>query len=559
MLKRRPLFKGTALLLSIVFLGSMAWAETPPAGRQAPDYSKRKSGLYRDFFDQELYYGGTEYLHLERFYQRLFGRKNRSLNVNAFDEVPDSTFFINRHGRERMSMEALKKGPSATSGPDAGGKWSITKGKFEGVSPGFFVRDPKGEKYLLKFDPLDYLELSTGAEIITSRFMHALGYNVPQYTLAYFKRDQLEIEPGAKVYDKSGFRRKLTPERLEEFMIFVPQTEDGSYRASASRILEGEILGPMPLQGRRRNDPDDPVDHKDRREIRALQVFGSWLNNYDLRESNSLDVVETERGRPLIRHYLIDFNASLGSRAGGPKPALVGHEYLVDFGEIFKGILGLGLWKKPWQKRWDEAGREITQPSVGYFDNRYFNPGRYKTILPYFPFKDLTRSDGFWAAKLILSFTDEEIRALVSTGEFSDKKAEETLAQTLIERRDLVGRFWFRQANPLDEFRLFEEGNGSYELRFEDLAVRYRFETEKSRIYHFDVIGKKGTRGVRLSQGETQERSFKISPDWLVQYPSVDLLIRSRRQNEKGWSPFVRIQIASEETRPRITSILHQD
>lgn len=554
MRRQKPLFKGAAFFLAVVFFASAAWAQTATT-----HYSKRKSGLYRDFFDQELYYEGTQYLHLERLYGRLFGQKSRSLNVNAFDEVPDSTFFTNRHGRDQMPLEALKKGASVTTGPDSSGKWSITKGKFEGVSPGFFIRDEKGEKYLLKFDPLDYLELSTGAEVVVSRFMHALGYNVPEYNLVYFKKDQFEIEPGARVYDKSGFRRKLTPERLEEFLIFVPETKDGSYRVSASRILEGEVLGPMPFQGRRRDDPDDLIDHKDRREIRALQIFGSWLNNYDLRESNSLDVVETQNGHRQIRHYLIDFNASLGSRAGGPKPPLVGHEYLVDFGEIFKGILGLGLWKKPWQKRWDEAGREIAFPSIGYFDNRYFNPSRYKTIFPHFPFKDLTRADGFWAAKLIMSFTDDEIRAIVSTGEFSDKKAEETLEKTLIERRDLIGRFWFKQANPLDEFKLFEKDNGSYELRFEDLAVRHGFEPDRTSVYHFDVIGKKGKRGVRLSQGETQEKSLEVRSDWLTQYPSVDLLIRTRRQKTKRWSPFVRVEIQSEEARARIASILHQD
>ena len=554
MRKREPLFKGAALFFTVVFFASIAGAETA-AGR----YSERKSGLYRDFFDQDIYYEGTQYLHLERLSARLFGRKRRSANVNAFDEVPDSTFFENRHGRDRMSLEALKKGASVTSGPDSGEKWSITRGKLEGVSPGFFIRDSKGAKYLLKFDPLDYLELSTAAEIITSRFMHALGYNVPQYTLVTFKKDQLEIEPGARVYDKSGFRRKLTPQRLEEFLIFVPETQDGSYRASASRILDGEILGPMSLQGRRRNDPDDPIDHKDRREIRALQVFGAWLNNYDLRESNTLDVVQTKDGQSQIRHYLIDFNASLGSRAGGPKPPSVGHEYLVDYGEILKAILGLGLWKKPWQKRWDEAGREIAEPHLGYFDNRYFNPGRYKTILPYFPFKDLTRADGFWAAKLIMRFTDEEIRAIVSTGEFSDRGAEETLAKTLIERRDLLGRFWFHEANPLDHFQLFETGGGSYELRFEDLAVRYGFEPEQTSVYHFEVIGRKGKRGVRLAQHEIPEKAFKVNADWLSRYPSVDLLIRTGRRGQKGQSPFVRVQIESEGTRARIANILHQD
>ena len=205
MLKRAHLFNFlTAVLL--LTTSSPIFAETA-----STHYSKRESGLYRDIFDQNIYYEGTQYLHLERFYGDLFGIKKRALDVNAYDEVPDSSFFTNRHGRTNMSIEELKKGPAVNDGPS--GKLTILKGKFEGVTPGFFVRDEKGDKYLLKFDPMDYVELPTGAEVITSRFMHALGYNVPQYTLAYFKKDNLGIEPGAKVYVESGFRKNLTQER----------------------------------------------------------------------------------------------------------------------------------------------------------------------------------------------------------------------------------------------------------------------------------------------------------------------------------------------------------
>lgn len=557
MLRQEPLFKlAISLVGGIVLLAgaSTAFGETSASG-----YQKREASLYQDIFDQNVYYEGTQYLHLERLYRNLFGLRNRALNVNAFDEVPNSLFFTNRHGREPMSVDALKQGSAVTSGPDPGGKWTITKGKFEGMSPGFFIHDEKGDRYLLKFDPVDYIELPTGAEAVGSRFLHAIGYNVPQYTLVYFKKDQLAIEPGARIYDQSGFRRKLTPERLEEFLLFVPETERGFYRASASRIVEGEALGPMKLQGRRRNDPDDLVNHEDRREIRALQVFSSWLNNYDVRESNTLDVVEEKDGRRSIRHYLIDFNSSLGARAGGPKPPQFGHEHIFDYGETLKAFLSFGFWKKPWQKRWDEAGREVRYPTLGYFDNRYFNPGRYKTQLPYFPFKDLTRADGFWAAKTVLRFTDDEIAAIVSTGELSDPEAEKTLAQTLIERRDLIGRFWFEHANPLDEFRLLEEGEGSYELRFEDLAVRYGFEPEGKSVYRFEVIGKKGKRGILLARKEVQENRFKIESDWLRQSPSLDLLVQTEREGKKGRSPRVRVTLRSEEGKARLVGILHQD
>ena len=522
------------------------------------DYAKRDSSLYRDVFDQSVYYEGTQYIHLERLYRDLFGKSKRSLDVNVFDEVPNSTFFTNRHGKESMSLEDLKRGPVRGSIPDRETQWTITKGKFKGISPGFFVKSDKGQKYLLKFDPVDDLELATGAEVVTDRFLHAIGYNVPQYTIAYLKKEQLGIVPGTRFYDESGFKKELTPERLEEFLIYIPETADGHYRASASRILGGEILGPMRLQGRRKNDPGDSVNHEDRREIRGLQVFNAWLNNNDVRESNTLDVVEERDGRSEIRHYVIDFNSALGSTPRGPKPPMFGHEYMVDYEESFKAFLGLGFWKKPWQKRWDEAGQKSGAPSLGYFDNRYFNPGRYKTQLPYFSFKDLTRADGYWAAKIIMKFTNEDIDAIVSTGEYSDGETQKNLARTLIERRDLIGRFWFSQANPLDEFRLSSIG-GAYEVRFEDLAVHYGFQPEGQSIYRFDVIGRKGKKGVRLAREEVHERNFRIHPEWLSEYSAIDLLIRTQRSGEREWSPFVRIEIESETGSPHLSGILHQD
>ncbi len=553
MSRPRLLFKVFALFVALVLAAPVSFARQASSG-----YRGRESGLYRDVFDQNIYYEGTQYLHLERLYEDLFHIKQRSLNVNVFDEVPDSLFFTNRHGRERMPIEALKQGPSATSGPDPGGKWTITKGKFEGLTPGFFVRDEKGEKYLLKFDRAESLELATGAEVIASRFMHALGYNVPQYSLVYLKRDQFDIEEGAEIYDDTGFRKKLTPEKLEEFLLFLPETAEGQYRASASWILKGGILGPMRFQGRRKDDPDDLVNHEDRREIRALQVFASWLNHNDVRESNSLDVVEQAEGKEVIRHYLIDFNSCLGSTARGPKPPMFGHEHMLDYGETLKAIVTLGFWKKPWQKRWEESGEAIRYPSIGYFDNRQFDPGRFRTQLPYFSIKDLTRADGFWAAKMLMKFTDEEIRTVVSTGEITDGEAREELAKTLIERRDLVGKYWFKEANPLDEFQLLESGEG-LELRFEDLAVHYGFQPEGKSVYRFDVIGKKGNRGKRIAQEETADESFTVKSEWLQEYPSIDLLIRTRRDGEKEWSPFVRVELRSEQDRTRLAGILHQD
>ncbi len=69
-----------------------------------------------------------------------------------------------------------------------------------------------------------------------------------------------------------------------------------------------------------------------------------------------------------------------------------------------------------------------------------------------------------------MAFRDDEIRAIVKTGEYSDPATEEWITRCLIERRDKIGRAYFSKVLPLDGFRV-EEGR----LRFQDLAQEYGF------------------------------------------------------------------------------------
>ena len=51
---------------------------------------------------------------------------------------------------------------------------------------------------------------------------------------------------------------------------------------------------------------------------------------------------------------------------------------------------------------------------------------------------ELRDDDAFWAAQRVAAFTDEMIRAIVHTGEFSDPAAEKQLGDILIKRRDKI-------------------------------------------------------------------------------------------------------------------------
>jgi hypothetical protein len=69
-----------------------------------------------------------------------------------------------------------------------------------------------------------------------------------------------------------------------------------------------------------------------------------------------------------------------------------------------------------------------------------------------------------------MAFSDELIRAIVKTGQYSDAKAEEHLALMLIKRRNKIGQLYLPRINPLVRFSL----TASDVLTFENAAVRGR-------------------------------------------------------------------------------------
>ncbi|MFZ5802102.1 MAG: hypothetical protein ACOY3K_03195 [Candidatus Omnitrophota bacterium] len=513
------------------------------ASAAATEFRKQQTSLYNDIYEENIHEEITRPLDLSRWGRKLFSKPLRSANVNVFDEVPDSSFFVNRHARERLSLEALVRGSLENDGPDFSNGLTITKAKNEGLHPGFFIKDSKGDDYLVKFDGLENLELATGAEVISSRIYHALGYFVPQYTIATFSKEDIKIGEGARIRDETGFMKPLTAERLDAMLAKVPVSADGKYRVSASKILPGKNKGYFSFNGRRKNDPEDPVSHRDRREIRSLGVFAAWLDNNDARESNTLDMLVEENGKPVLKHYLIDFNSTLGSARGGPKPPTFGYEYFMDYGEAVKAFLTLGFWEKPWQRRWREAG-EKPHPSgaVGYFNDARFDPSRYKTQLPYDAFKRLTRADGFWAAKQILAFRDEDIRALVSTGQLSSAEDADYLSKILCQRRDAIARYWLSEAAPLDDFEI-RDGR----LVFRDLAVEYGFEKVEGRTY---------TALLTPGDGKTQQeivldpKGIAIDPAWFAGGREALLEIRTGEKR-----PWVRVRFSPE----KVLAVRHQD
>src|SRR5262249_49370308 len=134
----------------------------------------------------------------------------RAVNINTVGAVPDSSWFQNRHATNRMSLDALTRGPNNGSGPSVDQPWVVIGAKTEGLTPGFRIRDSRGDVYIIKFDPPQNPELATAAEVISTKFFYALGYNVPENYVTSFTRHQLRVDSKTTVANSTGHERRLT-------------------------------------------------------------------------------------------------------------------------------------------------------------------------------------------------------------------------------------------------------------------------------------------------------------------------------------------------------------
>ena len=382
-------------------------------------------------------------------------------NTNTLGEVPDNTWYTNRNYFHRMSIEELQRGPGNSTPPDPNSPWRIMSAKSDGVQPGFVIEDRHKNKYLLKFDPPQYPELTSGPDVIGSKIFYALGYNTPENYIVRFRRDNLEIGGGVMYHDSSGKKRLLTGPLVDELLKGQRKGDDGTYRAMASRWISGKVVGPFSYEGTRSDDPNDIVPHQDRRELRGLRVFAAWLNHQDTRSINSLDSLVTENGVQYLKHHLLDFGSILGSAGIAPKMAWYGHEYVIERKAAAVQMVTLGLDPPRWAR---SEYRNYT--GVGMLDYKSFDPVTWKPTYPNPAFLLTDREDAFWAAKQVAAFTDDEIRALVRTGEYSDPRATDWIAECLIKRRDKIADVAFARVLPLDKFSV-KDGR----LAFEDLSA----------------------------------------------------------------------------------------
>ncbi|HLV21173.1 MAG TPA: hypothetical protein VKZ49_09835 [Polyangiaceae bacterium] len=378
-------------------------------------------------------------------------------NVNALDEVPDSSWFQNRIGMFAVSPERLARGPCTTPPLDPNRPWTVKDAKPDGFNPGFVIEGPDDRRYLIKFDGVDQGPRPTAADVLGTRVYWAAGYHTPCNRVVYFERDILRVAPDATVEDDRGRERPLTTADLDEVFSKAIQLRDGRYRASSSLFLEGKPLGPWTYEGRRDDDPNDVIPHEDRRDLRGMRVLAAWIHHFDSREQNTLSTfIETAPGKGYVRHNVLDFGDSLGSLWTPPELGRrIGHAYYLDVGDVLEDWVTLGLLERPW----DRASFGPSGPVFAYFDVKSFEPASWKPGYPNPAFSRMRERDAAWMARILSRFTDAHLRALIATTDLRDPLLEQELSRILIGRRDRILARYLLGLSPLTAPVLSREGD----------------------------------------------------------------------------------------------------
>ena len=428
----------------------------------------------------------------------------QAINVNAMDEVADSSWFTNRIGMHDMTVPEVVKGacPDTKLDPNmADGSWLIDLGKANGANPGFRINVPGVGKFMMKADPELEPERASGATAIATRMYHDVGYWAPCDSVVYFRPSLLKLKPGLKVTDNSGLAKPFDDKALKAVLDSASH-RNGLVRMAASSWLPGKTIGPYTYDGRRKDDPNDVIDHEDRRELRGGFLLAAWINHFDAREQNTMNVFLSEKdaaedakksdgdpsndpkpppvakeaskkdakkdpGPGYVRHYIIDIGDAFGSVwfIDGISERL-GHAYYLDLPYLADDFITLGAVTRPWERARRTGG------IFNYYNADDFDPELYRTGYPNPAFGKMVEGDGAWMARILARFTDPMVDELVKVGDYSDPIDVAYLTKTLKQRRDIILKRYLSRLSPIGQVHMVENERlcGVDEARYAHVA-----------------------------------------------------------------------------------------
>jgi hypothetical protein len=372
-----------------------------------------------------------------------------AINVNALDEVPDSSWFENRLGVRALSAAEVALGPCAPGSGPPPTPWLVTGAKPNGANPGFIIKDASGQRHLVKFDGVVQGPRATAADVIVSKLYHAAGYSVPCNRVVYFDPAEVSIREGAKAEDASDNEVPLTQSHLDAVYAKAQVAADGRLRASTSLFLSGKPIGPFTYQGTNDADPNDVIPHQERRELRGMRLLAAWTQHFDAREQNTLSTwIETGPDQGYVRHNVIDFGDCFGSVWEPPTLGRrIGHSHYFDLDETLADWFTFGIRTRPWDTaRFGPSGKVFA-----YYDVHDFVPEDWKAGYPNPAFSRMSERDGAWMARIIARFSDAHLRQLVEIAQLGSPALDAELLRLLRGRRDRVLERYLTRLSPLTQ------------------------------------------------------------------------------------------------------------
>ncbi len=175
----------------------------------------------------------------------------------------------------------------------------------------------------------------------------------------------------------------------------------------------------------------------------------------------------------------------------------IGWEHFYETSATRRRLFSFGFALSPWQ-----TVPYTEYPSIGRFEGDVFDPTTWKPQTPTTAYMELRADDAFWAARRVMAFSDDLIRAAVHTGQFSDPAAERHLGAVLSKRRDTIGRTYLTAINPVVNPRLDVERRSHLRQRggrgrFRRAAVGISGRVVALRQHHRGHASRSGRREAR--------------------------------------------------------------
>ena len=255
--------------------------------------------------------------------------------------------------------------------------------------------------------------------MVSRTLLHAAGYNVPHNEPIRFRRGDVTID-SALIHGAKG--EGFTDANLDSVLAQGATHSDSSYSAFASLFIPGHVLGSPSMNRLRPGDTNDWYSHRNRRELRGL--YASVLVDQQLGHRGSSVPRHVHRNaRQLSATSSTTFSTSALRSAHRPsdrKPCgRVTRTAWTSDGS------GGGSCQLGFRKRTLAARSPVYRNSFGWATTSRRSTGlrTSERSIPQPAFREMTDRDGYWGAKIVASFSDEQIAAAVEAAHYEDPRA----------------------------------------------------------------------------------------------------------------------------------------